>query len=230
MNKFLSTVWRIVFLLLPFAAEAETSLQDTSYVLLRLQGTHADFKQWDKGEYLLHQLQTLLRKELHQKNLLLISETDTLQATLHPMQAIIYINILELTIQEPVLNQMSRSVSREITANNYSDETEDLRKQHAMVYADLVISEKSVSSLLRVSVSVIQMPEATTRWNELFAESFAWENRSATYTGSFEALGSKDIQLVRAKARPVPPSVDIYKTLIHQWLDKATRKLVQALQ
>lgn len=221
----------VIFLLLTLSQTAfsrerhRISGEDTLHVLVRIKGMDLITEEWNKGEYLQHQFVAAMKKDLKKHPFEFRFQTDTAHSIPPEIQYVIDLNIIELRINEPVVGQQNRPVSRDVTTNTYSDEAEDLRKQHTTLYADLTVTEKSVNALIRINASVTMMPEVTTKWSDLLVESYKWENKSATYTGSFQALGSKDIELVRSKAKPLPTSEQIYKEMIREIFVKNSRKL-----
>ncbi len=202
---------------------------DTLYVLIRIKGMELVSGDWNHGDYLQHQLVAALKKDFRKRPAEFIFQTDNAQPIPGQSNYILDLTILELHVNEPVINQQNRSVSRDVTTNTYSDEAEDVRKQHTTVYADMVVYEKSVNAIVRIAVSATRLPELQSGWNEVLAESYKWENKSATYTGNFQAMGSKDIELVRSKARPVPSSDQVYKDMIREIFVKNSRKIVNNL-
>jgi hypothetical protein len=81
-----------------------------------------------------------------------------------------------------------------------------------------------------MTVSTTHLPEANTIWEEIFTESFKWENNTATYTGSHQALGYKELELVRNKVKPIPTPETIYESLIKHWTDKSSAKIANSLK
>lgn len=203
--------------------------EDTLRVLVRIKGMELVSEEWNHGEYLQHQFVAALKKDFKKRPVEFRFQQDTIRSIEKDIQFVIDLNIVELRVNEPVVGQQTTPVSRQVTTNNYSDEAEDLHKQHTTVYADLTMTEKSVTALVRILVSTTRMPEVITTWNDLLVESYKWENKSATYTGSFQALGSKDIELVRSKAKPVPTAGQVYKEMIREIFVKNSRKLVDNL-
>jgi hypothetical protein len=202
---------------------------DTSFVLLRIRGIELIPTELDNGHYLKQQLVTSLQNEWKGKTVILISSDDSLQVASKQINYTIEVNIIELHVNEPIISQQTRSVSRDVTTNTYKDEAEDLRKEHTTVYADLTVTEKSVNALLRLSIYTTKFPETFALWNEVVDGSFNWENKSATYSGSYQALGSKEIVLVKTKPKPAPKEIEVYKDVVRQCINKSSRKIAQSI-
>jgi len=202
---------------------------DTNFVLLKIRGMELVPEVWDKGAYLQHQIISTMQHEWKRKSFVIITSDDTARYRSIKPKFAIEINILELHINDPVINQQNKMVSRDVTTNNYRDEAEDQRKEHAAVNADMTILEKSQTGILRISVATVNVPEAVTYWSELLVESYNWENKSATYTGSFQALGSKEVLLVRSKERPVPKPEDIYRDMVRQCINKSSSRIANSI-
>ncbi len=202
---------------------------DTSFVLLRIRGIELIPTELDNGHYLKQQLVTSLQNEWKGKTVILISSDDSLQVASKQINYTIEVNIIELHVNEPIISQQTRSVSRDVTTNTYKDEAEDLRKEHTTVYADLTVTEKSMNALLRLSIYTTKFPETFALWNEVVDGSFNWENKSAAYSGSYQALGSKEIVLVKTKPKPAPKEIEVYKDVVRQCINKSSRKIAQSI-
>lgn len=221
-----------IFFLLFFAQllSVSTALAgDTSYVLLRIHGNDQIAASWDKGNYLEHQFITALQRELRKKELLVLPWADSQRVSSPNLVYIIEINILEAQVNEPITNQRNNFLSRNVHTNTYKDETEDLHKVEATVTAEMIVTEKQVTAILRMRIAVIKLPEAVTSWSELVVESYKWENKSATYTGSVQALTNKELELIRAKPKPIPRQDEVYKEIVKQCVIKSTAKIAAAL-
>lgn len=203
---------------------------DTSYVLLRVRGAEQVPANLDKGYYFQQQLITAFQHEWRKKPIIIVSSEDSEQVAKKQFALVIEINFIEVQINDPIINQQNKSLSRDVHANTYKDEAEDMRKQDANVSAEMIITEKSVTALMRVSASTVKLPDAVVNWSEIIAETYLWENKSATYTGSFQALGIKDIELVRSKARPVPKKEEVYKGIVKQCVNTISGKIPNTLQ
>lgn len=202
---------------------------DTTYILLRIQGTELVPPEIDNGSYLKQQLLTALHNEWKRREVVIILSDDSLRVHSTQFNFVIELKILELHVNPPVVNQQTNTVSRDVTTNTYKDETEDLRKEHTTVYADLTVTEKSMNALLRMGIYTSKLPEAVALWSEIVDGSFNWQNKSATYTGSYQALGSKEILLVKTKPRPSPAETEVYKDVIRQCISKSSRKIAQSI-
>jgi len=217
------------FVLLQLISGKPVIAADSSYILLRIKG-----KEWvppvlDNGHFLQQQILTTLQNEFKKKPVLIILSDDSLQAQSTRFNFIIEVTILELHVNEPVILQQNLSVSRDVTTNTYKDESEDLKKEHTTVYADMIITEKSMSALLRMGIHTTKLPEVVTLWSEIVAESFNWENKSATYTGNYQALGSKEIVLARTKPKPTPKETEVYKAMVRQCINKSSRQIANSI-
>jgi len=223
---------RLLLLVLLMAVVSGTVLfaADTSYVLLRVRGTEQVPATLDKGHYFQQQLITALQHEWRKKPMVIVSSEDSEQVAKRQFALVIEINFLEVHINDPIINQQNKSLSRDVHANTYKDEAEDLRKQDANVSAEMIITEKAVTALIRVSASTVKLPDAVVNWSEIIAETYMWENKSATYTGSFQALGIKDVELVRSKSRPVPKQEEVYKGVVKQCINTISGKIPNPLQ
>ena len=202
---------------------------DTSYVLLRIRGIELIPPELDNGHYLKLQLMTTLQNEWRKKAVVLIPSDDSSQVNSRQINFTVEVSIVELHVNEPIISQQTRSVSRDVTSNTYKDEAEDLRKEHTTVYADLTVTEKSMNALLRLSIYTTKFPEAISLWSEIVDGSFTWENKSATYSGSYQALGSKEIVLVKTKPKPAPKEIEVYKDVVRQCINKSSRKIAQSI-
>jgi len=202
---------------------------DSSYILLRIKGTEWIPPALDNGHYLQQQLLTTLQNEWKKKPVLIILSSDSSRVQSTQFNFIIEITILELHVNEPIILQQTLPVSRDVTTNTYKDESEDLKKAHTTVYADLTITEKSMTALLRMGIHTTKLPEVVSLWSEIAAESFNWENKSATYTGSNQALGSKEIILTRTKPKPTPKDTDVYRTLVRECINKYSRQIANSI-
>ncbi len=223
---------RFLLLLLLMQVVSGTILfaSDTSYVLLRIRGTDQVPANLDKGHYFQQQLITALQHEWRRKSMVIVSSEDSEQVAKRQFAFVIEINILEIHVNDPIINQQNKSLSRDVHANTYKDEAEDLRKQEATVSAEMIITEKSVTAIMRLSASTVKLPDAFINWSELIAETYFWENKSATYTGSFQALSTKDIELARSKPRPVPKQEDVYKGVVNQCVNNISGKIANTLR
>lgn len=217
------------FVLLQLISGKTVKASDTSYILLRVRGTEIIPQSLDKSHYLQQQLLITFQNEWKRKEVIVILSDDSLRVASTHFNFAIDINVVEVHVNPSIINQQTRTVSRDVTTNTYKDESEDIRKEHATLYADLTVTEKTMTALLRLSVSTIKLPETIPIWNELIAESFNWENKSATYTGNFQALGSKEIVLTRAKPRPAPAETDVYREMVRQCIDKSSRKIANSI-
>ena len=217
------------FVLLQLISNKTVIASDTSYVLLRIQGTDLVPPELDNGHYLKQQFLTTLHSEWKKKAVVIILSDDSLRVNSTRFNFVIEVKILELHVNAPVILQQNLSVSRDVTTNTYKDESEDLKKEHTTVYADMTITEKSMTALLRLGIYITKIPGAVTVWSEIVAESFNWENKSATYTGNFQALGSKEIILARTKPKPTPKETEVYRTLVRQCINKTSRQIASSI-
>ncbi len=217
------------FVLLQLISVKTVLAADSSYILLRIKGTEWVPPTLDNGHYLQQQILTTLQSEWKKKPVLIILSNDSLRVQSIQFNFIIEVTILELHVNEPVILQQNLPVSRDVTTNTYKDESEDLKKEHTTVYADLIITEKTMTALLRMGIHTTKLPEAVTLWSEIAAESFNWENKSATYTGSNQALGSKEIILTRTKPKPAPKETDVYRMLVRQCINKYSRQIANSI-
>lgn len=220
----------LILLLIPIVFGTVLFAADTSYVLLRVRGTEQVPANMDKGNYFQQQLIAALQHEWRKKPITIVSSEDSEQVAKRQFALVIEINFLEVHINDPIINQQNKSLSRDVHANTYKDEAEDLRKQDANVSAEMIITEKSVTALMRVSASTVKLPDAVVNWSEIIAETYFWENKSATYTGSYQALGIKDVELVRSKPRPVPRQEEVYKGVVKQCINTISGKIPSPLQ
>lgn len=225
MKRLLLLLW-----LMPVVCGTILHAADTSYFLLRVRGTEQVPATLDKDHYFQQQLIAALQHEWRKKPIIIVSSEDSEQVAKKQFALVIEVNFLEIYINDPIINQQNKSLSRDVHANTYKDETEDLRKQDANVSAEMIITEKSVTALMRVSASTVKLPDAVVNWSEIVAETYLWENKSATYKGSFQALGIKDIELVRSKSRPVPKQEEIYKEVVKQCVNTISGKIPNSLQ
>lgn len=219
------TLYLIIFCCL-FSGTAVAS--DSTYVLVQVRGLYGHDSALNKGHMLERQMILELRKQLKKRPVSFLLPEDLVDGRSYTYS--IVLNVLELHIDEPVINQLMKTLSQEVIANNYRDEAEDIRKVHAIVSADLSITERSVTGFIRMTVSTTRLPEASTLWEEMFTESFRWENNTATYTGSHQALGYKELELVRNKVKPVPPPDSIYESLVKHLTDKSSSKIAGSLK
>lgn len=201
---------------------------DSTYVLIQSRGLYGNDSVLNKGHMLEKQLIIELKKQLKKKPVVFLLPEDIVEGQTYTYSVVL--NVLELHIDEPVINQMMKTLSQEVIANNYRDEAEDIRKVHAIVSADLSITERSVTGFIRMTVSTTRLPEASTTWEEVFTESFKWQNNTATYTGSQQALGYKELELVRNKVKPTPTPETIYESLVKHWTDKSSAKIANSLK
>lgn len=201
---------------------------DSTYVLVQARGLNGRDSVFNKGHMLEKQLILELKKQLKKKPVSFLLPEDISDG--HSYNYSIVLNVLELHIDEPVINQLMKNFSQEVIANNYRDEAEDIRKVHAIVSADLTITERLVSGFIRLTVSTTQLPATSTVWEEIFTESFKWENNTATYSGSQQALGYKELELVRNKVKPIPTPEMVYEALVKHWTDKSSAKIANSLK
>lgn len=201
---------------------------DSAFVLVQVHGLTERSASFNKGHFLEKQLISNLKKDLKKMPVRFFTVEDSAASPVFNFSLVL--NVLELNIDEPIINQVLKTISNEINANNYRDEAEDLKKQHAVVSADITILEKTVTAFLRITVSTIQLPQVSTLSENVFTDSYKWENKSATYTGSFQALGYKEVELVRNKEKPVPEPQAVFETLIKQWANKYSAKIAGSLQ
>ncbi len=202
---------------------------DTSYILLRVRGLELIPEGLDKGHFFQQQLLMLLQRELRNKTSLIIASDDSEKVAAVQFNFAIDINILELHLNDPIINEVNNVLSRDVHSNTYKDEAEDLRKEEARVTAEITITEKLVTGILRINAATLKLPEMSTNWNDLFVESYNWENKSATYTGSLQALGIKEKQLVKTRPKPVPKQETIYRELVLQCIKKASLKIISSM-
>ena len=202
---------------------------DSIYILLRIQGAELVPPELDNGNYLKQQLLIALHNEWKRKEVVIILSEDSLRVHSTQFNFVIELKILELHVNPPIVNQQTNSVSRDVTTNTYKDETEDLRKEHTTVYADLTVTEKFMTALLRIAIYTSKLPESVALWSEMVDGSFNWQNKSATYSGSYQALSSKDIFLVKTKPRPAPAEIEVYKDVVRQCINKSSRKIAQSI-
>lgn len=201
---------------------------DSTYVLVQVRGLYGNDSALNKGHLLERQLILELKKQLKKKPVSFLLQEDLSAGQSYNYS--IVLNVLELHIDEPVINQLMKTFSQEVIANNYRDEAEDIRKVHAIVSADLSITERTVTGFIRMTVSTTRLSDASTIWEELSTESFKWENKTATYTGSQQALGYKELELVRNKVKPLPTPETIYESLVKHWTDKSSSKIAGSLK
>ena len=221
---------RALFLIFCFSSLlfGVVNASDSTYVLVQARGLNGRDSAFNKGHMLEKQLILELKKQLRKKPVSFLLSEDITEG--HPYNYSIVLNVLELHIDEPVINQLMKTFSQEVIANNYRDEAEDIRKVHAIVSADLSITERSVSGFIRLTVSTTQLPAASTVWEEVFTESYKWENNTATFTGSQQALGYKELELVRNKVKPLPSPETVYEALVKHWTDKSSAKIANSLK
>ena len=216
-------------LLFQISLVASVSAADTSYIVLRVRGLELVPQGLDKGHFFQQQLMSLLQRELRNKSALIISSDDSEKVAAVQFNFAIEINILELHLNDPIINELNSVLSRDVHSNTYKDEAEDLRKEEARVTAEITITEKLVTGILRINAATLKLPEMSTNWNDVFVESYNWENKSATYTGSLQALGIKEKQLIKARALPVPKQELIYRELVQQFVKKASGKIINSM-
>jgi hypothetical protein len=203
---------------------------DTIYVLLKLRGMDLVNEAWNKNHFVEQQIVSAVRKTSKKAPVRIISVEDTAQLGNLPYAYQIDLHILELRVNEPVVLQQNKSLSREVNTNNYSDEAEDLRKSHTTVYADFTQFEKTMDGLLRISISSTRVQDFTNIWTDVLVETFKWESQYGTYTGNFLALGTKEVQLSRTKPKPVPTQEQVFKDLIRQVLNKSSKNITDSFQ
>lgn len=202
---------------------------DTVQILVRIKGLEQIPAQWNHDRFLQQQFASILRKDIRKKEAHIVFADDSAEVIRQSFQFILEMNVLELRVNDPVINQQNRPVSRDVTTNTYSDETEDSRKQHTTVYADLTVYEKSISGMFRFTIATIRMPEVITSWNDIIVETYQWENSYGTYTGSFQALSSKDISLVKSKPRNMPAADQVFKDMVRAAFNKSSKKIADSL-
>ena len=217
------------FVLFQIISHKPAIAADTSYVLLRIQGTELIPPELDNGNYLKQQLLTTLHSEWKRRAVVIILSEDSLRVNSTRFNFVIEVKILELHVNAPVILQLNLSVSRDVTTNTYKDESEDLKKEHTTVYADMIITEKSMTALIRMGIYTTKLPEVVTVWSDIFAESFDWENKSATYTGNYQALGSKEIVLTKTQPKPTPKELEVYRTVVRQCINKTSRQIANSI-
>ena len=216
-------------ILIQFIFNKPVIAADTSYVLLRIQGTELIPPEIDNGHYLKQQLLTTLHSEWKRKAVVIILSEDSLRVNSTRFDFIIEVKIIELHVNSPIILQQNLSVSRDVTTNTYKDESEDLKKEHTTVYADMTITEKSMTALLRMGIYTTKLPEVVTVWGDIVAESFNWENKSATYTGNYQALGSKEIILTKTKPKSTPKEIEVYRTVVRQCINKISSQIANSI-
>ena len=203
---------------------------DTSYILLRIKGIEQVSENWNTNHFFQRQMHDAIQHEVRKKEFVVVLAEDSPEVrTSRQFAFVIEINILEVLVNEPIIYQQNSSLSRDITTNTYKDETEDLRKEHATVTADVTITEKSVSGILRIRVATFKLPDVSVVWGDLLVESYKWENKSATYTGSYQALSLKELELIKTKSKPVPKPENVYRDLVHQCINKSSKKIASSL-
>lgn len=207
---------------------AYSQSNDTIYVLLKLRGMDLVNETWNKNHYIEQQVSSSIRKSNKKAPVSIIPVDDTAHLEKRTYAYLVDLNIMELRVNEPVVLQQNKSLSRDVNTNNYSDEAEDLRKSHTTVYADFTQFEKTMDGFLRVSISSTRLHDFISTWTDVFAESFKWESQYGTYTGNFLALGSKEVQLSRTKPKPVPTQEQVFKDLIRQVVNKSSKNIADS--